>query len=84
MPKAWTREPKICPKYGKNMPKICLGYDKYIPQMSKEYAVITISGKVNFDPYISFTDLIVTKVCDIGLGKERSPSVTNKGILTFG
>ena len=55
---------------------MCLEYSKYMPKISPEYEAMELSGMVNFDVLISFTDPIVTKVCDICLGIEGSPSVT--------
>ena len=59
---------------------MCLEYSKYMPNISPEYEALELSGMVNFDVLISFTDPIVTKVCDICLSIEGSPSVTYRRI----
>ena len=50
----------------------------YMPKISPKYEAMELSGMVNFDVLISFTDPIVTKVCDICLGIMGSPSVTDR------
>ena len=59
---------------------MCLEYSKYMPKISQEYEAVGLSGMVNFDVLIPFTDPIVTKVCDICFSIEGSPSVTYRRI----
>ena len=49
-----------------------------MPKISPKYEAMELSGMVNFDVLIFFTDPIVTKVCDICLGIMGSPSFTDR------
>ena len=61
-------------------------HERYVQQKGGTTSVTYGRRGVPRQKYVprTFTDPIVTDVCDIGLGKGRSPSVTVGGILTFG
>ena len=79
---------QICPIYAPNIPNMAQ-YTKYLINLCPTYLKYPnayVPDKPNIcQKYAprTFTDPIVTDVCDIGLGKGRSPSVTDGGILTF-